>query len=105
MAKTKVVVDPITRIEGHLRIETQTENGRITDPAGNPVAGNLFVIKGVGQFANLADRKMIQNQALQTVFGNHAVLQGLDGNHVPWCSTEHVFSVFSDALDMARLLV
>ena len=31
MAKTKVVVDPITRIEGHLRIETQAENGRITD--------------------------------------------------------------------------
>ena len=30
MAKTKVVVDPITRIEGHLRIEAQSENGRIT---------------------------------------------------------------------------
>ena len=26
MAKTKVVVDPITRIEGHLRIEAQSEN-------------------------------------------------------------------------------
>ena len=30
MAKTKVVVDPITRIEGHLRIEAQAENGKIT---------------------------------------------------------------------------
>ncbi len=29
MAITKVVVDPITRIEGHLRIEAQAENGRI----------------------------------------------------------------------------
>ena len=29
MARTKVVVDPITRIEGHLRIEAQTENGKI----------------------------------------------------------------------------
>jgi Ni,Fe-hydrogenase I large subunit len=29
MASTKVVVDPITRIEGHLRIEAQAENGRI----------------------------------------------------------------------------
>jgi Ni,Fe-hydrogenase I large subunit len=29
MARTKVVVDPISRIEGHLRIETQAENGRI----------------------------------------------------------------------------
>ncbi len=31
MAITKVVVDPITRIEGHLRIEAQVENGRILD--------------------------------------------------------------------------
>jgi len=31
MATTKVVVDPITRIEGHLRIEAQEENGRITN--------------------------------------------------------------------------
>jgi [NiFe] hydrogenase large subunit/hydrogenase large subunit len=29
MAVTKVVVDPISRIEGHLRIEAQAENGRI----------------------------------------------------------------------------
>jgi Ni,Fe-hydrogenase I large subunit len=31
VASTKVVVDPITRIEGHLRIEVQQENGRIAD--------------------------------------------------------------------------
>ena len=31
MAATKVVVDPITRIEGHLRIEAQTEGGRISN--------------------------------------------------------------------------
>jgi [NiFe] hydrogenase large subunit/hydrogenase large subunit len=31
MAMTKVVVDPITRIEGHLRIEVQADNGRITN--------------------------------------------------------------------------
>jgi len=31
MARTRVVVDPITRIEGHLRIEVQAENGRIAD--------------------------------------------------------------------------
>ncbi len=30
MAKTKLVVDPITRIEGHLRIEAQSENGKIS---------------------------------------------------------------------------
>ncbi len=28
---TKVAIDPITRIEGHLRIEVQVENGRVTD--------------------------------------------------------------------------
>src|SRR6266511_15399 len=31
MATTRVVVDPITRIEGHLRIEAQAENGTITN--------------------------------------------------------------------------
>jgi len=31
MARTKLVVDPITRIEGHLRIEVQSDNGKITD--------------------------------------------------------------------------
>jgi len=31
MASTKIVVDPITRIEGHLRIEAQAEGGRITN--------------------------------------------------------------------------
>ena len=31
MAVTKVVVDPITRIEGHLRIEAQAEGGRISN--------------------------------------------------------------------------
>jgi [NiFe] hydrogenase large subunit/hydrogenase large subunit len=31
MAATRVVVDPITRIEGHLRIEAQADNGRITN--------------------------------------------------------------------------
>ena len=30
MTATKVVLDPITRIEGHLRIEAKAENGRIT---------------------------------------------------------------------------
>ncbi len=31
MARAKVVVDPITRIEGHLRIEVQADNGRIAN--------------------------------------------------------------------------
>ena len=28
---TKIVVDPITRIEGHLRIEAEISNGKIVD--------------------------------------------------------------------------
>jgi len=31
MANQKIVVDPITRIEGHLRIEAKVENGKIVD--------------------------------------------------------------------------
>ncbi|HEX6023724.1 MAG TPA: nickel-dependent hydrogenase large subunit, partial [Solirubrobacter sp.] len=31
MARQRIVVDPITRIEGHLRIEAQAENGRIAE--------------------------------------------------------------------------
>jgi Ni,Fe-hydrogenase I large subunit len=27
----KIVIDPITRIEGHLRIEAQVEDGQVTD--------------------------------------------------------------------------
>jgi hydrogenase large subunit len=27
----KLVIDPITRIEGHLRIEAQVENGKVVD--------------------------------------------------------------------------
>ena len=28
---TKIAIDPITRIEGHLRIEVQVDNGSVTD--------------------------------------------------------------------------
>jgi Ni,Fe-hydrogenase I large subunit len=27
----KIAIDPITRIEGHLRIEAQVDDGRVTD--------------------------------------------------------------------------
>lgn len=27
----KVAIDPITRIEGHLRVEVEVNNGRVTD--------------------------------------------------------------------------
>ncbi|MEO5342127.1 MAG: nickel-dependent hydrogenase large subunit, partial [Gammaproteobacteria bacterium SHHR-1] len=31
MTARRVVVDPVTRIEGHLRVETQIENGQVAD--------------------------------------------------------------------------
>jgi len=45
---TRVVVDPITRIEGHLRVEAVVENGRITDAysAGTMVRGFEKILKG-----------------------------------------------------------
>ena len=48
MATTKIVVDPITRIEGHLRIEAQTENGKITNAwaSGTQFRGIETILKG-----------------------------------------------------------
>ncbi len=45
---TRIVVDPITRIEGHLRIEAVVENGVITDAysAGTMVRGLEKILKG-----------------------------------------------------------
>ena len=45
---TRVVVDPITRIEGHLRIEAVIEGGRITDAysSGTMVRGFEKILKG-----------------------------------------------------------
>jgi len=45
---TRIVVDPITRIEGHLRIEAEIENGVIKDAfsAGTMVRGIETIVKG-----------------------------------------------------------
>jgi hydrogenase large subunit len=45
---SRIVVDPITRIEGHLRIEAVVENGRITDAfsSGTMVRGFERILKG-----------------------------------------------------------
>jgi Ni,Fe-hydrogenase I large subunit len=44
----KVAIDPITRIEGHLRIEVQVENGRVTDAwsSGTMFRGMELVLRG-----------------------------------------------------------
>jgi hydrogenase large subunit len=47
MAK-RIVVDPITRIEGHLRIEAEVQDGRITDAlsSGTMVRGLEIILRG-----------------------------------------------------------
>ncbi|MGL6178919.1 MAG: nickel-dependent hydrogenase large subunit, partial [Tannerellaceae bacterium] len=43
----RVVIDPITRIEGHLRIEADIENGMVTDAysSGTAVRGIELIVK------------------------------------------------------------
>ncbi len=47
MAK-KIVVDPITRIEGHLRIEAKVENGGVVDAwsSSTMFRGIELILKG-----------------------------------------------------------
>ncbi len=44
----KIVIDPITRIEGHLRIEVQVEEGVITDAwsSSTMFRGIELILKG-----------------------------------------------------------
>ena len=44
----RIVIDPITRIEGHLRIEIEVKDGRITDAysSGTMVRGFELILKG-----------------------------------------------------------
>ncbi len=44
----RIVVDPITRIEGHLRVEVEVKNGKITDAysSGTMVRGIEIILKG-----------------------------------------------------------
>jgi hydrogenase large subunit len=45
---SRVVIDPITRIEGHLRIEVEIQNGKIVDAfsSGTMVRGFELILKG-----------------------------------------------------------
>ena len=45
---SRVVIDPITRIEGHLRIEVEVQNGKVTDAysSGTMVRGFELILKG-----------------------------------------------------------
>ncbi len=48
MANKKLVIDPITRIEGHLRIEAQVENGKVVDAwsSSTMFRGIELILKG-----------------------------------------------------------
>ena len=44
----KIVIDPITRIEGHLRIETQIDGGKVTEAwsSSTMFRGLEIIVKG-----------------------------------------------------------
>ncbi|MFQ5568959.1 MAG: nickel-dependent hydrogenase large subunit [Rhodothermales bacterium] len=44
----RIVVDPVTRIEGHLRVEAEVSNGRVTDAysSGTMVRGIEIILRG-----------------------------------------------------------
>jgi hydrogenase large subunit len=44
----KIVVDPVTRIEGHLRLEAQVEGGRVKDAwaSSTMFRGMEIILKG-----------------------------------------------------------
>jgi hydrogenase large subunit len=46
--KKRIVIDPITRIEGHLRVEIEVKNGKITDAysSGTMVRGMELILQG-----------------------------------------------------------
>lgn len=45
---TKIAIDPITRIEGHLRIEVEVDGGKVTDAwaSSTMFRGMELVLKG-----------------------------------------------------------
>ena len=44
----RIVVDPVTRIEGHLRIEVEVKDGKVVDAysSGTMVRGFEIILKG-----------------------------------------------------------
>ena len=44
----KIAIDPITRIEGHLRVEVQVDNGQVTDAwaSSTMFRGIELILKG-----------------------------------------------------------
>jgi Ni,Fe-hydrogenase I large subunit len=45
---TKIVIDPVTRIEGHLRLEVQVDGGEVTDAwsSSTMFRGLEIILKG-----------------------------------------------------------
>jgi len=44
----RIIIDPITRIEGHLRIEVEVENGKVKDAwsSGQMFRGIEIILRG-----------------------------------------------------------
>jgi len=66
---TKVVIDPVTRIEGHLRIEVEVENGVVTDARS---AGTLFRgFEVLLQGKDPRDASYVTDRVCGVCFGSH----------------------------------
>ena len=50
MAAQKIVVDPVTRIEGHLKLEVEVDNGVVVDAkcGGTLFRGMELILQGKG---------------------------------------------------------
>ena len=48
MAAKRIVIDPVTRIEGHLRVEVEVNDGKVTDAfsSGTMVRGLEIILRG-----------------------------------------------------------
>ncbi len=68
---TKIVVDPVTRVEGHLRVETEVDSGRVVDAR---VAGEMFRgFEAVLQGRDVLDAPVITQRICGVCPVSHAV--------------------------------
>lgn len=70
MAKQKIVIDPVTRIEGHLKIEVEIEDGKVSNArtSGEMFRGLEIILKG----RNPLDAQMITQRICGVCPSPHA---------------------------------
>lgn len=58
MSKTVIAIDPVTRLEGHLKVEVQVEDGKVADAwiTGGMFRGFEAILRGRNPPRRLPDR-------------------------------------------------